>query len=224
MGKKTINICLPFLLAPVPSQNPLAIGCKRSPPTVEIRRTVGEGLQTFATVSLYWRQGWHCISFQKIDDCHYNRNNSFFTTDHWFGNKYAEKQPVAMKDCHAKYLQKSMAGSLVVKCLMLVSSPELQGPSRKQGEVLWEKWFNKRNVENQNFYFLPTKRFLAHLSTTCLRWAFVVVQCLFLCRQHLHCGHSRGNIFSSTDLKFGQNVCLDKISDECEFGSSWVKN
>ena len=52
-----INIFTPFLLARVPSQNPFAIGCKRSPPTVEIRRTVGERLLTFATVSLYRTQG-----------------------------------------------------------------------------------------------------------------------------------------------------------------------
>ena len=36
-----------------PSQNAFAIGCKRSPRTVEIRRTFGERLRTFANVSLY---------------------------------------------------------------------------------------------------------------------------------------------------------------------------
>ena len=38
-------------------------------------------------------------------------------------------------------------------------------------------------------------------------------------RQHLPCGHSRGHIFCSIDLKFGQNVCLAKISNELEFRS-----
>ena len=48
-----MNIYPPFLLPRIPSQNPFPIGRKRSLPTVEIRRTVGERLQTFATVSLY---------------------------------------------------------------------------------------------------------------------------------------------------------------------------
>ena len=38
------------------------------------------------------------------------------------------------------------------------------------------------------------------------------------------CGHSRGNIPCSTDLKIGQNVCLDESSNDFEFGSPWVKN
>ena len=41
--------------------------------------------------------------------------------------------------------------------------------------------------------------------------------------QYLPCGHTRGHNFCSIDLKFGQNVCLDKISDEFEFGSLGVK-
>ena len=31
--------------------------------------------------------------------------------------------------------------------------------------------------------------------------------------QHLPCGHSRGHISSSINLKFGQSVCLDEIAD-----------
>ena len=53
VGLKIINICPPFLLVCVPPQNPFVIGCKRLSPTIEIRWTVGERLQTFATVSLY---------------------------------------------------------------------------------------------------------------------------------------------------------------------------
>ena len=53
-----------------------------------------------------------------------------------------------------------------------------------------------------------------------------VVQSLsrVVCHQHLPCGHSRSHISSSIDMKFGQNVCLDKISDEFEFGSPGVIN
>ena len=36
--------------------------------------------------------------------------------------------------------------------------------------------------------------------------------------------HSRGHIFSLIIMKFGQNVCLDKISDEFENGSCQVEN
>ena len=43
-------------------------------------------------------------------------------------------------------------------------------------------------------------------------------------RQHLPCGHFRGHISCSIDLKVGQNVCLDKISDEFEFWPPWVIN
>ena len=66
MGLKTVNICQPFLLARIPSQNPFAIGCKRSPLTVEIRRTVGEHLQTFATVSLIERRAVLLLHRNKI--------------------------------------------------------------------------------------------------------------------------------------------------------------
>ena len=38
------------------------------------------------------------------------------------------------------------------------------------------------------------------------------------------CVHSRGHISSPIILKFGQNVCLDKISDKLENGSCRVKN
>ena len=38
------------------------------------------------------------------------------------------------------------------------------------------------------------------------------------------CGCSRGHISRSNDLTIGQNVVLDKISDEFEFGSPGVKN
>ena len=38
------------------------------------------------------------------------------------------------------------------------------------------------------------------------------------------CVYSRGYIFSSILMKIGQNVCLDKISDEFENGSCRVKN
>ena len=40
----------------------------------------------------------------------------------------------------------------------------------------------------------------------------------------LPCVHSRGHIFSPILMKLGQNVCLDKISDEFEIGSCGVKN
>ena len=36
-------------------------------------------------------------------------------------------------------------------------------------------------------------------------------------------GCSRGHISCSINLKFGQNVCLDEIPDELEFGSPGVK-
>ena len=50
MGLKIINICQPFLLARIPSQNAFAIGCKRSPQTVEIRRAVGERSRMFSFI------------------------------------------------------------------------------------------------------------------------------------------------------------------------------
>ena len=43
-------------------------------------------------------------------------------------------------------------------------------------------------------------------------------------RQLLPCGHSRDHISCSMDLKFGQNLCLDKIWDKLEFGSPGVIN
>ena len=38
------------------------------------------------------------------------------------------------------------------------------------------------------------------------------------------CVRTIGNIFSPIIMKLGQKVCLDKISDEFEKGSCWVKN
>ena len=38
------------------------------------------------------------------------------------------------------------------------------------------------------------------------------------------CVRSRGHIFSPITMKIGQNILLDKISDECENGSCRVKN
>ena len=38
------------------------------------------------------------------------------------------------------------------------------------------------------------------------------------------CARSRGHIFSPIIMKLGQIVFLDKISDEIENGSCWVKN
>ena len=38
------------------------------------------------------------------------------------------------------------------------------------------------------------------------------------------CVRSGGHIFSSVIMKLGQNVCLDKISDECQNGLCRVKN
>ena len=38
------------------------------------------------------------------------------------------------------------------------------------------------------------------------------------------CVHSRGHIFSPILMKLGQNVCLNKISDELEIGSCGVKS
>ena len=38
------------------------------------------------------------------------------------------------------------------------------------------------------------------------------------------CMHSRDHILSLIILKLGQNVCLDKISDDFEIGSCQVKN
>ena len=39
-----------------------------------------------------------------------------------------------------------------------------------------------------------------------------------------HCTQSRGHIFSLIIMKFGQNVCLDEISNKLENGSCRVKN
>ena len=36
--------------------------------------------------------------------------------------------------------------------------------------------------------------------------------------------HSRGHIFSPIIMKHGENVCLDKISQDFESGSCQVKN
>ena len=38
------------------------------------------------------------------------------------------------------------------------------------------------------------------------------------------CVHSGGHIFRPIIMKLGQNVCLDKISNEFENGSCGVKN
>ena len=38
------------------------------------------------------------------------------------------------------------------------------------------------------------------------------------------CVRSKGHIFSPLIMKLGQNVCFDKISDECENGLCRVKN
>ena len=38
------------------------------------------------------------------------------------------------------------------------------------------------------------------------------------------CVRCRGHIFSPIIMKLGQNACLDKISDDLENGSYWVKN
>ena len=58
---------------------------------------------------------------------------------------------------------------------------------------------------------------LAYLSTCAhgrLLWSSNVRRLLSIMRhQHLLCGHSRGYNFCSINLKFGQNVCLDKISE-----------
>ena len=40
----------------------------------------------------------------------------------------------------------------------------------------------------------------------------------------IHCVCSTGHISCSIDLKVAQNVCLDKISDEFEFGSCGIIN
>ena len=38
------------------------------------------------------------------------------------------------------------------------------------------------------------------------------------------CARSRGDTFNQMIMKFGQNICLDEISDDYENGSCWVKN
>ena len=38
------------------------------------------------------------------------------------------------------------------------------------------------------------------------------------------CGCSRGHILCLIELKFGQNVCLNKITEEFEFRSFGVEN
>ena len=43
-------------------------------------------------------------------------------------------------------------------------------------------------------------------------------------RQLFGCVHSRGHIFSPIIMKLGRNVCLNKISNECENGLCQVKN
>ena len=40
----------------------------------------------------------------------------------------------------------------------------------------------------------------------------------------LPCVRSRGHVFSPILMKLGQNVCLNKISEEFEIGSCGVKN
>ena len=40
----------------------------------------------------------------------------------------------------------------------------------------------------------------------------------------LPCVRCRGHIFGPISMKLGQNVCLNKISDEIEIGSCGVKN
>ena len=52
----------------------------------------------------------------------------------------------------------------------------------------------------------------------------VIVLCLSCIINFLPCVYSGGHIFSLIIMKLDQNVCLDKISDEFENGSCWVKN
>ena len=54
--------------------------------------------------------------------------------------------------------------------------------------------------------------------------AVSVVRCASSVFNFLPCVHSRGHIFSPILMKLGQNVCLNKISDELEIGSCGVKS
>ena len=42
--------------------------------------------------------------------------------------------------------------------------------------------------------------------------------------KEIHCCRCRGHISCSIELKIGQNVCLDEISDEHKFELAGVKN
>ena len=54
--------------------------------------------------------------------------------------------------------------------------------------------------------------------------AVSVVQCASSVVNFLPCVRARGHIFNPILMKLGQNVCLNKISDEFEIGSCGVKN
>ena len=64
------------------------------------------------------------------------------------------------------------------------------------------------------------------LSTLCSGELFVVVQSPspIVHRQHLPCRQSGGHLFRLIDLKIGQTVFLNRLSEELEFGSPGVKN
>ena len=80
MGLKIINICQPFLLARIPSQNPFAIGCKRSPLTVEIRLTVGVCKRS-RPIAFIERRAVFGLGFKELYyftlQCNITENNQF---------------------------------------------------------------------------------------------------------------------------------------------------
>ena len=53
--------------------------------------------------------------------------------------------------------------------------------------------------------------------------AVSVIRCPSSIVNFLACVHSRGHTFSMIIMKLGQNDCLDKISDDFENGSCWIK-
>ena len=85
--------------------------------------------------------------------------------------------------------------------------------------LFFSAMFCKAAFSTVRFVSFKFCQFLAHLSTVVLMVSYCdravfVVRCNFL-----PCVRSRGHIFSPIFMKLGQNVCLNKISDEFEIGS-----
>ena len=90
--------------------------------------------------------------------------------------------------------------------------------------------FQKKKIPNWGYSALQTQ--LVFISSPehevlmvsyCNRAVSIVRRALSVVN-FLPCVRSRGHIFSPILMKLGQNVCLNKISDEFEIGSCGVKN